>query len=92
MYSSYYDRYKDVFTREEYASIESNLSPFVANFGYPVIQKGELDGWFVFLNGNSSPIMYCYDIANLDGGFGDAYRAAKPSFADVSERFSCCMA
>ena len=27
MYSSYYDRYKDVFTREEYASIESNLSP-----------------------------------------------------------------
>lgn len=47
MYSSYYDRYKDVFTKEEYASIESNLSPFVANFGYPVIQKGELeDGLF----------------------------------------------
>lgn len=67
MYSSYYDRYQDVFTSEEYEIIESNLSPFVANFGYPVIQKGELDGWFIFLNGNSSPIMYCYDIANLDG-------------------------
>ena len=67
MYSSYYDRYKDVFTEGEYAIITSNLQAFVANFGYPVIQKGELEGWFVFLNGNSSPMMYCYDIANLDG-------------------------
>lgn len=48
MYSSYYDRYQDVFTSEEYEIIESNLSPFVANFGYPVIQKASWMGGLFF--------------------------------------------
>ena len=62
-----YNRYKNVFTQEEYDSIVTNLYPFIKNFGYPEIKKADLVGWFIFLNGNPIPITYCYDISYLDG-------------------------
>lgn len=60
-------RYKNVFTTKEYDVIEWNLKAFVVNFGYPVIEKGELEGWYVSINKDSSPLAYCHDITYLDG-------------------------
>ena len=62
-----YDKYKDVFTQEEYDYIEDSLIPFINNFGEPRIYNDYEDGFYIYLENDNSPINYCHSIENLDG-------------------------
>ena len=55
------------FTKREMEIIEDNLGAFTANFGAPRIERGDIEGFYVFTDNSDSWRQYCYNIDYLNG-------------------------
>ena len=55
------------FTKREREIINDNLQAFTANFGVPRIERGDIEGFYVFTDDSDSWRQYCYNIDYLNG-------------------------
>ena len=51
-----FPKYNKVFSADELDYIADTLVPFISNFGYPVFQKDDNGGYYVYVDG------VCYNI------------------------------